>query len=217
MSDIPQNVAEQLRGIKRDLHGVMNGVVSQSMREKGLAYKVIFGVELTRLREMSEELPHTAELAALLWKENIRECRLLAAMLYPVEEYFEDLADLWVEQMNYTEEAECTVIHLFQKLPYASQKAFEWIAREEVMFQLCGWLLMGRLFMKGLQPSDRDAEEMLDQAGAALRCSSNPVKTAAYKSLLKYMDLNEETEKKGDRVLTAYENDLTAAANVDKD
>ena len=46
---------EQIREIKKNLRGVMNGPVSQSMREKGLAYKVNFGVELPRLREMAQE------------------------------------------------------------------------------------------------------------------------------------------------------------------
>ena len=43
------DTAEQLREIKRALRGMMNGVVSASMREKGLTYKVNFGVELPRL------------------------------------------------------------------------------------------------------------------------------------------------------------------------
>ena len=106
-------LAEQLRHIKRSLRGVMNGPVSASMRDKGLAYKVIFGVELPRLQQMAADLPHTYELAAALWKENIRECRLLAGMLMPTERMDADLATLWVEQMQYVEEAESTVLHLF--------------------------------------------------------------------------------------------------------
>ena len=205
MSEIPQTFAEQLREIKKELRGVMNGVVSQSMREKGLNYKVIFGVELHRLREMAETLPHSPELAGMLWKENIRECRLLAAMIYPPEKFGDDLADLWVEQMNFPEEAECTVMHLFQYLPYASQKAFEWVAREETMFQLCGWLLMGRLFMRDMVPTDRDANELLDQLAAALRSSSSVVRLAAHKTLMKYMDLGEAEEKRGEKVLDDFE------------
>ena len=206
MSDIPQVLAEQLRDIKRGLHGVMNGVVSQSMREKGLAYKVNFGVELHRLREIAETLPHDEQLAALLWKEDIRECRLLAAMIYPVEKFGEDLADLWVEQMNYTEEAECTVMHLFQHLPYASQKVFEWIAREEEMFQLCGWLLLGRLFMKHMALNERDEEEMLDQYSSALHSPYRSVQLASYKTLLKYMETGEEQQKRGEQLLNPKEN-----------
>jgi len=212
MVEKSQQLAEQLRAIKRSLHGVMNGTVSQSMRNKGLTYKVNFGVELHRLREMAEELPHSAELAALMWKENIRECRLWAAMIFPPEEFGADLADLWVEQMNFQEEAECTVMHLFQHLPFASQKAFEWIAREEEFFQLCGWLLLGRLFMKGMYPSDRDAEELLDQWAVALRSEFPAVAQAAQKALLKYMDLGEKEAEQGDRLLDALEKEWETQA-----
>lgn len=100
---------EIVRDIKRSLRGVMNGITSRSMRDKGLAYKVNFGVELPRLCRLAEEFPHDYHLAAALWKEDIRECRLLAAMLMPSETFGEDLADLWVEQMRFVEEAECTV------------------------------------------------------------------------------------------------------------
>ena len=211
MSEIPQDLAGQLRYVKTGLRGVMNGTVSQSMREKGLTYKVNFGVELHRLAEMAEELPHTAELAGALWKENIRECRILAGLLYPVADFFEDLADLWVEQIHFMEEAECCVMNLFQHLPYASQKAFEWIAREEEMFQVCGWLLMGRLFMKGMTPSDRDSEELLDQLRVALHSSSRNVQLSAHKTLMKYMDLGEAEEQRGEKILDDFEKSMATA------
>ena len=117
-------LAEQLRMIKRSLRGVMNGPVSASMREKGLNYKIIFGVELPRLQAMANEFPHTYELAAALWKENIRECRLLAGMLMPTESMDAELARIWVEQMQFVEEAECTVLYLFSHTPWASVCAF---------------------------------------------------------------------------------------------
>ena len=118
-------------------------------------------------------------LAARLWKEDIRECRLLAAMLMPAETYTAELADLWVEQMRYNEEAECTVMYLFARLSCASAKAFEWVAREEKMFRLCGWLLMGRLLAGGAVPSERDEEELLDQLAAELGGNDAAVARAA--------------------------------------
>lgn len=194
---------EQLRQIKQWLRSVMNGPVSQSMREKGLNYKVNFGVELPRLSEKAQSLPHTYALAAALWKEDIRECRLLAGMLMPVEHFDGELADVWVEQMRYPEEAECTVLNLFSRLPEASQKAFEWIAREEEMFRLCGWLLMGRLFAKRAVPQGRDVDELLDQLSSELHdANAAPaVQRAARKALLRFMDLGEEQERLADRIL----------------
>ena len=199
IQDLP--LQEQLRAVKREFRLMMNGITSQSMREKGLTYRTNFGVELPRLKAFSDELPHTKELAAALWKEQVRECRLLAPMLMPNDGFEEDMADLWVEQMNYPEEAECVVMHLFQHLPYASSKAFEWIAREEVMPQLCGWQLFGRLFSKEAKLSPRDTEEWRDQMIAALASEHFSVKQAAYRALIKYMDLGDEEEKFGETLL----------------
>ena len=42
-------LTEQLKEIKTQLRLSMNGAVSQSMREKGLVYKLNFGVELPRM------------------------------------------------------------------------------------------------------------------------------------------------------------------------
>ena len=203
MTDTPNtdSLSETLRTIKRSLRGVMNGPVSQSMREKGLTYKVNFGVELPRLRQMAEAWPHTYDLAAALWKEDIRECRLLAAMLMPAEAFDADLAALWVEQMRFVEEAECTVFHLFSHLPYASARAFAWIARDEQMFRLVGWLLLGRLFANGATPSDRDADEMIDQAMAELPRSGTPVARAAYKALMHYAGTGDEAARRVDSAL----------------
>ena len=44
------DVKEQLKDIKTQLRLSMNGAVSQSMREKGLVYKLNFGVALPRIK-----------------------------------------------------------------------------------------------------------------------------------------------------------------------
>ena len=190
-----------IRQIKEALRGMMNGTVSASMRAKGLNYRMNFGVELPRLRAYAEMLPHTYELASALWKEDIRECRLLAGMLMPTEGFDGELAEIWIEQMRFPEEAECTVMNLFCHLPEASEKAFEWIADERPMFQLCGFLLWGRLFMLGAEPTERDQSEFLDQTAAALQSGHQEVKSAAGKALQKFMNLGLKQEAAGERLL----------------
>lgn len=201
----PLDIAETLRFVKRSLHGMMNGVAAASLREKGLRYKVIFGVELPRLQAFASELPSSHALAQALWKEDIRECRLLAGMVQPADSFLPEIADIWVESMHFPEEAECTTCHLFARLPYASQKAFEWIAREEAMFQLCGFLLLGRLFTQGARPAERDAQEFLDQAEAAMKGGAPAVRNAAGKTLLKYMDFGEAEASQGDKLLASLQ------------
>lgn len=192
-----------LHTIHRAYHGMMNGTVAQSMQDKGIKYKFNFGVEIPRLQEYAEELPHTHEMAQTLWNEDFRESRLIAPMLMPTERFFPEIADIWIESMHYTEEANACVHYLFSRLPYASQKAFEWIAREELMFQYCGFQLLGSLFGKGMLPAPRDIDEYLDQAAAALASDNYTLRSAAHKSLLKFMDINEETAAQADRTLEA--------------
>ena len=47
------DVHETIKDIKGQFRLFMNGVVSQSMREKGLDYKLNFGIELPRLKEIA--------------------------------------------------------------------------------------------------------------------------------------------------------------------
>lgn len=185
------DLAAQLRAIKRHLHSVMNGPVSASMREKGLTYKVNFGVELPRLTEWAQTLPHTYDLAAALWKEDIRECRILAGLLMPVERFDAELAEVWVEQMRFAEEAELTVMNLFCRTAWASTKAFEWIASADTMRQLCGYLLIARLLMRGMKPSDRDAQELTDQARSIPADAPSALRRAAANALNK-LELSQE-------------------------
>ncbi|MEG1581227.1 MAG: DNA alkylation repair protein [Bacteroidaceae bacterium] len=193
MNKMP-DIQEQIKGLKLQFRSLMNGIVSTSMRNKGLNYKVNFGVELGRLREIAASIPAHHDLAQALWKEDVRECRILAAMLQPSATFYPEIADIWVESMRFPEEAELTVMHLFARLPYASDKAFCWIADEREMFQTCGFLLLARLFMNGGLCNEPSECEYLDQAVTALHSPSSMVRKAAQTSLSKFANLGEREE-----------------------
>ena len=94
------DIKEQLKDIKTQLRLSMNGAVSQSMREKGLVYKLNFGVELPRIKMIAESYEKNHDLAQALWKEDIRECKILAGMLQPIETFYPEIADIWVENIR---------------------------------------------------------------------------------------------------------------------
>ena len=134
----------QLKEIKTQLRMAMNGTASASMREKGLAYKLNFGVELPRLKQIAAQYEKNHELAQALWKENIRECKILAGMLQPVDSFYPEIMDIWIDDMPTVEIAEMTCMHLFQYLPYAPQKSLQLIADEREYQQICGFLIIAR-------------------------------------------------------------------------
>ena len=177
---------ETIREIKKQFRLFMNGIVSQSMRDKGLDYKLNFGIELPRLKEIAAKFEKNHQVAQALWKENIRECKILAGLLQPVDTFYPEIADIWVEDMRYPEIAELTCMNLFQHLPYASEKAFEWMADEREYFQFCGYMLMTRLLMKGNEMNERAEDEFIDQAITVLQGETGIVCRAASTALRRY-------------------------------
>ena len=193
MNDIsPEQLHEQLKAIKTQLRLAMNGAASQSMRDKGLFYKINFGVELPRLKQIAAAFPKEHHLAQALWKEEIRECKILATMLQPVESFLPEIADIWVERIQTQEMAEIASMYLFQQLPYAPQKALQWMASEEPMTQACGLLTAARLLMKKGDLNERAENELLDQGMAAFLSGPYVVRSAASALLRRYMQHSDE-------------------------
>lgn len=183
---------QQLKDIKTQLRLSMNGAVSQSMREKGLVYKLNFGVELPRIKAIAAGYEKNHALAQALWKEDIRECKILAGMLQPVDTFYPEIADIWVENMPNIEIAELTAMNLFQYLPYAPSKTFQWIADEREYAQVCGYLTIARLLMKKGEMTDRVANEFLDQAICAFLSGTYHVQNAALSAIRRYMQYSHE-------------------------
>lgn len=170
---------ERLKEIKQTFRTMMNGETARSMRSKGVTYRLNWGVALPDLRRMAEDYGHDPSLAIALWKEDIRECKILATMIMPAADMSPELAELWLEQTATQEIAEIAAMNLYQWLPDAATLAFRWIAREGDLWQVAGYCTLARLFMRGRRPSERDHAELADQAQAAMSSTSLSVRHAA--------------------------------------
>ena len=111
-----KNIQEQVKEIKRSFRTLMDGATATSMRQKGLDYKLNWGVTLPRLKEMATEIGQNYDLAIELWKENVRECKILATMLMPPKEMLPEVVDIWMEQTDTDELAEQAAFNLYQYL-----------------------------------------------------------------------------------------------------
>jgi hypothetical protein len=183
------NVGNRVKEIKQSFRQLMDGAVAKSMRDKGLDYKLNWGATLPRLREMADELGKDYDLAIALWKEDVRECKILATMVMPADRMLSEVCDIWMEQIPSQELAEQAAFNLWQHLPYAPEKAFQWIACEKEYYQLCGFHVLTRLFMNGQEPNERGINEFLDQALSALQGPYPCVRKAAMQSVIRLSEL----------------------------
>lgn len=186
---------QKLMKIKRSFRLLMSGPTSQSMTQKGLGYKINWGVPFIELKKMALEYGKDYELAIELWKEDIRECKILATLIMPAEKMLPEITNIWMEQVKSQEMAEMLAFNLLQHVDYAPAIAYEWIATDKTLYEIAGFQLLARLFANGQEANERGINEFLDQAAVALQGDNMGIKHAAANCVLRFADLGEEYEK----------------------
>ncbi len=184
------DIHEQVKEIKQSFRLMMDGKIAQSMRDKGLDYHLNWGATLPRLKEKAEEIGKNYDLAIALWKENVRECKILATMIMPPGQMLPEVADIWMEQTPTIEIAEQAAFNLYQYLPYAGDLAYRWLASDSDLSQLCGYHILSRLFMQRLEPNERGINEFIDQALVAIQSPNLSLCKASMQAITRFSELS---------------------------
>ena len=173
------------------------------MAQKGMGYKINWGVPFHELRKMAAPYTPDYELAIELWKENIRECKIMATLIMPPERMSPELTDVWTDLPVQQELAEMLAFNLLQHVDFAPALAYQWMASDRTDRQICAYQLLARLFMKGHEPNERGLDEYLDQVSIALQNDNLGVRHAANASLQKLAMLGDNYEHRVDKLLAS--------------
>lgn len=202
------SVQDTIIQIRSRLRLDMNGIVSASMRAKGINYKLNFGVSLPQLKVIAKEFHPDELLAQTLWGEDVRELKILATMLYPPEKFTQEQANLWVNDIRYTEMAEQYCSNLLQEVPFAETLADNWIQSDSTIIQTTGFILYARLCTKGISLSPTHAERLINTATTLFNEGYSATLQAAITAVKRF---GRQTTEQADNVLSA-----TAALATDK-
>ena len=141
----PSSVDDDVKKIKRSFRLFMNGVASSSMRDKGLEYKINWGIPVTRLRDMAAQYAPSVALAERLWESDVRECKILATMLMPAERFSEPMALSWLSACSNQEMVEMLVFNLVQNMPGVETFVVSLLHSDEPNAPLAALHLVSRL------------------------------------------------------------------------
>lgn len=200
------NKEEIIKEIKQQCRLAMNGLVSTAMRDRGIVYKLNFGVEYPRIKEIAKRYEKSHELAQALWKTDIRELKIIATLLQPTEDFCPEMAEIWLEDIKNCELAEMASMNLFSKLPYASTEAFKWIASENDMTQYCGYLTLSRIMAGGAELNERAAQEFIDQATTAAISPETYPRQGAINAIKTFAEQNNANRKTIANLARQYQN-----------
>lgn len=187
---VSSSVDDDVKKIKRSFRLFMNGVASSSMRDKGLEYKINWGIPVTRLRDMAAQYAPSVALAERLWESDVRECKILATMLMPAERFSEPMALSWLSACNNQEMVEMLVFNLVQNMPGVETFVVSLLHSDEHNAPLAALHLVSRLVARQNVAfmTDEVVSSFVQLVIKALNGTDAVLKHAALNSVTRYVD-----------------------------
>lgn len=130
--------------VMEQLRAQANPANAAGMARFGIQVDRALGVSVNTLRAMARGV-RDHDLAAQLWATGIHEARMLAAMLDDPKQVTPAQMDAWVEEFDSWDLCDTVTGTLFDKTPYAVEKALAWAEREEEYVRRAGFALMAWL------------------------------------------------------------------------
>lgn len=132
------------RTLLAELMRYKNGIVSDSMKEKGINYRRNYGVAVSDIKLITNRYTPNHILALELFEIGIRETMLAAIYLENPEEVNLEQMLLWSTKFNNSEIVEHASI-LFSKTPFVWNFASECFKSSTLFLHKMGWLILGRI------------------------------------------------------------------------
>jgi 3-methyladenine DNA glycosylase AlkD len=132
----------------------------EGMARFGINTKNTYGVSIPFLRALAKRLGKNHPLALELWKTEVHEARLLAAFIDDPKLVSETQMESWVIDFDSWDVCDQLCSNLFDKTPFAWQKASEWPKREQEFVRRAGFVLMAALSVHDKNARDQEFLEL---------------------------------------------------------
>ncbi len=126
----------------------------QGMARFGSRPAHALGISIPVLRTLAKELGKDHVLAQELWLSAIHEARILASMIDEPRLVSLQQMEEWVNDFDAWDVCDQVCGNLFDKTPFAYQKAMEWPHREQEFVRRAGFVMMAELAVHDKQAPD---------------------------------------------------------------
>jgi len=131
-----------------------NAQAIDGMARFGIRPTQALGVSIPTLRKMAKEIGRNQVLALELWDSGIHEARLLASMIAEPRLVSAGQMEEWVNDFDSWDLCDQVCGNLFDKTPYAYQKAVQWSQQEQEFVRRAGFVMMAELAVHDKQAPD---------------------------------------------------------------
>lgn len=133
----------------------------EGMARYGIGATTAFGVRTPDLRALAKELRKDHSLAAQLWRTGVYDARILAVLIDDPVQVTVAQMERWARDFDSWAVCDSACGYLFDKTPYAWDKAVEWADREAEYVKRAGFVLMAALAVHDKKTPDEQFEVFL--------------------------------------------------------
>jgi 3-methyladenine DNA glycosylase AlkD len=137
-----------------NLKQLANAQAVEGMVRFGIRPAQALGISMPTLRKMAKEIGRNQALALALWDSGIHEARILASMIAEPQLVSAELMEKWVNDFDSWDVCDQVCGNLFDKTPYAYQKATQWCQQEREFVRRAGFVMMAELAVHDKQAQD---------------------------------------------------------------
>ena len=112
------------------------------MARYGINVDKAFGVSMPNIRAAGKAIAYDHDLAQALWDTEIHEARILASLVDKPQWVTPDQMDRWAGDFNSWDLCDQVTGGLFDKTPYAHEKAIEWAGDEREFVKRAAFAMM---------------------------------------------------------------------------
>lgn len=113
-----------------------------------------YGLTTPQLRKLAKQIGKNHDLALQLWKTGIHEARHVAVFIADPRQVTIELMEKWLKDFNSWDIVDNCCSALFDKTPFAFDKAMEWSARKKEFEKRAGFVLMAALAIHDKKAED---------------------------------------------------------------
>ncbi len=128
----------------------------EGMARFGISSKNTLSVSMPTLRSMARKVGKNHQTAQALWKSEVHEARILAALVDDPAQVTAAQMEKWAAGFDSWDVCDQVCSNLFDKTPFAHQKALEWSGRKEEFVRRAAFTLMAALAVHDKGASDAE-------------------------------------------------------------
>lgn len=118
-----------------------------------------FGLTIPQMRAIAKAVGKNHRLALKLWKTKIHEAQHIAIMIADKNQVTEKLMEQWIKDFKSWDIVDGCCGTLFDKTPFAFEKAMEWSRREKEFEKRAGFTMMAMLAAHDKKAEDKKFEQ----------------------------------------------------------